>query len=299
MKKIILSVALLATGFTCSYATSVADMTKDALINKTDFKVAGTFGTYDFAPKGDKDKFDWAFTTITGSVFQLRGKTPSDTDVFGWAPAPAGTVAPIPAWYMFQVDVDGDGMGKFDWVLLSANGNSVYKLDGVADDGGFAYAGPIDIDYKIDGSSITTGAKGTLDESTEPEPQPVEDDPNKLHVTDASDLYGYTIEATHISSDSRYNFTIECSGKFKMTYSTNGKVINPLTITGTDISIDSSPTNGGGISFVGVNFIDETSDSYIGFKNQTSDIVVDQSTPDGLLEWFVTSITKDSTCASN
>ncbi len=165
MKKIILSVALLATGVTSSYAMSVADEAKYALIDTANHTVAGTFGAYDFAPKGDKNKFDWAFTTASGDIYQLRGGEASATDVFGWAKAPTGTVAPEPAWYMFQVDVDGDGMGKFDWVLLAANGKSAYKLDGVADDGGFAYAGPIDIDYKIVGTKITTGPAGTLGDS--------------------------------------------------------------------------------------------------------------------------------------
>jgi hypothetical protein len=90
---------------------------------------------------------------------------------------------------MFQVDVDGDGMGKFDWVLLSANGNAAYKLDGVAADGGFAYAGPIDIDYKINGNSITTGAKGTLDAPT----PPAEDCSNGCSNINSNNLEGYTV----------------------------------------------------------------------------------------------------------
>jgi hypothetical protein len=189
MKKIILSMALLAAGLTCSYATDVKDLTKDALINNSSYTVTGTFGAYDFAPKGDKDKFDWAFTTTGGDIYQLRGNAPDDKNVFGWAKAPAGTPAPEPAWYMFQVDVDGDGMGKFDWVLLSANGNAVYKLDGVAADGGFAYAGPIDIDYKVNGNSITTGAKGTLDAPT----PPAEDCSNGCSSINANNIAGYTV----------------------------------------------------------------------------------------------------------
>jgi len=167
MKKIVLSLVLVTMGLSTLSASSVVDITKDALINTTEFTVAGTFGKYDFAPKGDNNKFDWAFTTATGDVYQLRGTQASANDVFGWAKAPAGTVAPTPAWYMFQVDVDGDGTkGKFDWVLLSATSKAVYKLNGVAADGGFAYAGPIDIDYKVNGSKITTGVPGSLSDSS-------------------------------------------------------------------------------------------------------------------------------------
>ncbi|MEA2112249.1 MAG: hypothetical protein U9P71_09415, partial [Campylobacterota bacterium] len=147
MKKIILSAALIVAGFTCSFAASVEDMAKDALINGGSYEVMGTFGAYDFEPKGDNDKFDWAFT-MNGKSYQLRGNQPSDTDVFGWKPV--DIVAPTPAWYMFQVDVDGDGtMGKFDWVLLGASSNYATKLKGVADNGSFDYTGKLDVDYKV------------------------------------------------------------------------------------------------------------------------------------------------------
>jgi hypothetical protein len=189
MKNITRSIALIAIGLTSLSAANIVDITKDALINTTSFTVAGTFGKYDFEPKGDNNKFDWAFTTSNGDVYQLRGAAATEGDVFGWAKAPAGTVSPTPAWYMFQVDVDNDGeKGKFDWVLLAAQGSAAYKLDGVAADGGFAYAGPIDIDYKIDGTKITTGAKGTLDDTT-----PTEDCSNGCSTINANNLPGYTV----------------------------------------------------------------------------------------------------------
>jgi hypothetical protein len=296
MKKVILSMALLTTGFTCSYAASVADMTKDALINKTDFKVAGTFGAYDFAPKGDKNKFDWAFTTSGGDIYQLRGGEASENDVFGWAKAPAGTVAPAPAWYMFQVDVDGDGMGKFDWVLLSANGNAVYKLDGVADDGGFAYAGPIDIDYKVNGNSITTGAKGTLDETAEPQPQPVDDDPNKLHVTNASDLYGYTIKSikTKVGAfdAAQMTYTIECSGNFTTTLNTE---LGSMTMTGNSIDVNRGREDKT-ILFLGTDNDDQEAREWIYYKNDNNDIIINQSISANAEGWYIESITQNSAC---
>jgi len=123
-----------------------------------------------------------------------------------------------------------------------------------------------------------------------------DNDSNSLHVSDASSLRGYTIEATHISGKSTYAYIIDCSGNFRVTYANNGKVLNNFTLTGNEISVDGSPSNGGGISFDGTYASGDAADNYIGFKNQTQDIVIGQSTPDSLLEWFITSITQDSTC---
>lgn len=161
MKKALLAVALIATIFTCSYAASIEDITKDTLINSGSHTLSGTFGAYDFDPKGDKNKFDWAFTTSNGKTYQLRGNNPTPDNVFGWAAKDIAT-PPEPAWYMFQVDVDGDGLGRFDWILLSAKGAYATKLDGVADSGSFEYTGKINIDYEVSGTSVSTGAKGTL-----------------------------------------------------------------------------------------------------------------------------------------
>ncbi len=166
MKKVILSVALLATTFTCSNAATIEELTKDALINAGSHKLSGTFGAYDFDPKGDKGKFDWAFTTSSGKTYQLRGNDPTPDNVFGWASTNIIT-PPTPAWYMFQVDVDSDGLGPFDWVLLGANSNYATKLKGVADSGSFEYTGKIDIDYDVSGSSISTGIVGAFDENSD------------------------------------------------------------------------------------------------------------------------------------
>jgi hypothetical protein len=197
---------------------------------------------------------------------------------------------------MFQVDVDGDGMGKFDWVLLSANGNAVYKLDGVAADGGFAYAGPIDIDYKVNGNSITTGAKGTLDEITEPEPQPVDDDPNKLHVMHASDLYGYTNTSvkTQVGAfdAAQMTYTIECSGNFTTTLNTE---LGSMTMTGNSIDVNRGREDKT-ILFLGTDNDDQEAREWIYYKNDNHDIVINQSVAANADGWYIQSITQNSTC---
>jgi hypothetical protein len=163
MKKIILSLAMVATGLTYSCASDI-DAVKDALINKSNYKLIGTFGSYDFEPLGDNDAFDWAFTLTNGTSYQLQGNEATISDVFGWKEVTIETPAPV--WYMFSLDgdVDGDGSTKFDWVLLSADvdNRAVYKLKGETPSGNFDYLGPIDVDYIIENDSITTGAAGTL-----------------------------------------------------------------------------------------------------------------------------------------
>ena len=162
MKKILLSAIVLAVGMN---AASIEDEVKDALINSTEHTLSGTFGKHDFADA--EDAFDWAFTTSGGVSYQLRGNEPSETDAFGWKAA--GDIAtPTPEWYMFAVDIDGDGIkGKFEWVLLSADmsNKSAYKLAGANDNGTFAYSNKLDIDYMINGNSIQTGAAGSMPES--------------------------------------------------------------------------------------------------------------------------------------
>jgi hypothetical protein len=125
----------------------------DALLNVGTYKVTGSFGPYDFAPTGDNNPFDWAFTTTQGSVYQLQGKAPSDDDVFGWKPVTID--APEAAWLMFPIsDTDGDGKATFDWVMVQPQDNgAVYKLAGVKD-GSFAYSDKINIPYIIDGDHV-------------------------------------------------------------------------------------------------------------------------------------------------
>ncbi len=129
--------------------------TEDALLNKGIYTIDGTFGSYDFSDA--EAAFDWAFTTANGTSYQLQGVAPTSNDLFGWKAVNITT--PEPKWYMFSLgnDVDGDGSKKFDWVLLSANLNnkSVYKLAGVADNQTFKYSAKLDIDYSVNGNTIT------------------------------------------------------------------------------------------------------------------------------------------------
>lgn len=120
------------------------------------FPVDGTFGPYDFTDgyaQGD-EKFDWAYATLSGQVFQMMGSEPSEHNVFGWK---ATDVAmPEPQWYMFALgnDVDGDGSQRFDWILVASFMQAVYKLKGVSDDGTFKYSAPVALGYTIEEGEI-------------------------------------------------------------------------------------------------------------------------------------------------
>lgn len=185
-KKILLSAAIVAMGCTSLNAGSIEELTKDALINTATHTLAGTFGQHDFP--GSENAFDWAFTTTGGDSYQLKGNAPSENDAFGWKLA-AGIATPTPQWYMFAVDIDGDGHNsKFEWVLLSTdmNNKAVYKLAGASESGTFLYAGPIDIDYQMDGNTITTGVTGTLNTGADA-------CSGGCHSISASKLAGYTV----------------------------------------------------------------------------------------------------------
>ena len=162
MKKVIL-LALLAVGFT----NATADvLTQVALIDNTNHTLSGTFGKYDFV--NVESAFDWVFTTADGVSYQLKGKEPSDTDAFGWKAV--DITAPTPKWYMFSIDIDGDGkISKFEWVLLSADAEdkAAYKLAGANDNGTFKYSNKLNIDYKISDTAITTGVSGAFNTASD------------------------------------------------------------------------------------------------------------------------------------
>ncbi len=124
------------------------------LLNKS-YYISGSFTHHDF--EGVDDAFDWAFTATNGTVFQLKGKTATDSDVFGWLKVEA-EINSSPDWYMFALgsDVDSDGSEKFDWILVSTNVDrkAVYKLDGVSDEGTFKYSEKIDINYTIEHNKV-------------------------------------------------------------------------------------------------------------------------------------------------
>jgi len=136
-------------------AVSIEATVADALIAEGSYNIDGTFGRHDF--DNAVSSFDWAFTTSSGSSYQLQGNPPTVNDVFGWKSADIPT--PTPAWYMFPMgsDIDGDGSQKFDWILVSTDSNNkqVYKLGGVSGTGNFVYSNKIDVDYTVSGDSIT------------------------------------------------------------------------------------------------------------------------------------------------
>ncbi|MEA2111459.1 MAG: hypothetical protein U9P71_05370 [Campylobacterota bacterium] len=133
---------------------TAGDDVKSFLSSKS-FTIMGTFSSYDFEPTKDNDPFDWVFTmSSSGKSYQLQGDAPDDDNVFGWKEA---TVTPPSAqWYMFSLgeDVDGDGSVKFDWILVSAKNQAIYKLAGVKDDGTFDYSDRIVIDVVKNGDKL-------------------------------------------------------------------------------------------------------------------------------------------------
>ena len=161
-KNILLSLALLGLSIGTVHAATIIE---DALLQQTNYTVLGTFAPYDFEPKGDNSPFDWVFTMLSnGKSYQLQGVAPTPQSVFGWKEV--SIVPPSPQWYMFQLngDIDGDGSKKFDWILSAANPATPasYKLEGVSDSGTFQYSDKLNIDYRVEGTTITTGAVGTF-----------------------------------------------------------------------------------------------------------------------------------------
>ncbi len=166
-----------------------ADSTvEQALQQQTNYTISGSFSPYDFAPKGDNNPFDWAYTSASGTVYQLRGVAPTPKSVFGWKVVNTQSSAPRPAaptWYMFRLngDVDGDGSLRFDWVLVLASGNkAAYKLVGVRENGTFKYSEKLNIDYKIVGNTVQTAPSGTFSTA---DTQPENNDSVEENATDA------------------------------------------------------------------------------------------------------------------
>ncbi len=198
MKYILMTILIALLGSSYIHA---ATPTEDALLNNTDYTLAGTFGPHDFPPLNDNDPFDWAFTTASGEVFQLKGTALTADNPFGWKRV--NVTPPTPTWYMFQLheDVDGDGSLRYDWVLLSANmqHKSAYKLTGVTATGNFAYSQPLSIDYTLNGTSIKTGSIGTFENPKKPEIQN-----NNIEGT-------YTVVVTPTTANT-LNGTVPCKG---------------------------------------------------------------------------------------
>ncbi len=122
------------------------------LITHGSYAIDGSFGSYDF--ENVKSAFDWVYKTASGNLFQFQGSPSSDSDVFGWKAI--GNIIMEPTWYMISLgsDIDGDGSMKFDWILISVNSNSAYKLAGIRADGTFEYSEKLDVNYKVTCSSV-------------------------------------------------------------------------------------------------------------------------------------------------
>ena len=112
----------------------------------------------------------------------------------------------------------------------------------------------------------------------------------KLHVNNASDLYGHTIKA---GSDKKATFTyaISCSGNFTFRWSVDGKILNVFNANGDTINTDNM-----GIDFIQIDNDGESHEIGFAFKNDNQDLVVGKSNYDGLTEVFITSIVKNTTC---
>ena len=133
-----------------------------ALKNTKTYDITGEFSQYDFA---DKDNaFDWVFKmNMNSKIYQLQGNNPTDSNLFGWKEV---SVSPEKAnYYMASMgDWDKDGKTKFDWLVLSTDGQNIYKLEGVADNGTFKYSAKLDIKAVINSDKTSFSIEGLTDE---------------------------------------------------------------------------------------------------------------------------------------
>jgi hypothetical protein len=201
------------------------------LLTQKQLKVSGAFAPYDFA--GVSSAFDWTFTTSSGTVYQLQGKAPIQSDVFGWKEV---NVTPgTTQWYMSYLgDWDGDGKTKFDWVLVGNGTNAVYKLAGVADNGNFAYSSKIDLPYRVssDKSTITFGDASTPQYSvSHPNSGDITATITQTNGSDTADFYMVNNQLSKVAGisngtaftiiyngDTLSSYTI---GKYRLDYSYN------------------------------------------------------------------------------
>jgi len=127
-----------------------AEIAAPALKSKA-FTFKGVFSYYKFYSDEAEDYKNWVFIDPVGTTYQLLGNAPTDKNAFGWK-----KIEPLQDlernWYMFTVDIDGDGeFSRFEWVLVSANpkDNLAYKLAGVNNKGSFLYSERIDVTYTL------------------------------------------------------------------------------------------------------------------------------------------------------
>lgn len=122
-----------------------------ALLPKLEGKhleILGAFGNYDFDEIDDA--FDWVFTTFEGTSYQLQGVPSNGSNIFGWKQVDA--VVTNPEWYMLRV---GDLL--FDWILVSnsTENRSVFKLNGIGEDGSFKYSAKLDVNFTVEDNNIS------------------------------------------------------------------------------------------------------------------------------------------------
>jgi hypothetical protein len=138
-----------------NYETAQSITLEDVLIYNTPYEIDGFFGHYKFEGVSDS-AFEWAYQSASGQYFQFQGVPSSSKNVFGWK-AIDEAIEMEASWYMINLgeDTDGDGSLMFDWLLVGAHSDSVYKLKGVKEDGTFEYSQPLDINYSVDVDTVS------------------------------------------------------------------------------------------------------------------------------------------------
>ncbi len=151
MKKVFLVVLGVLSIITLSADSDILKATVSDMLGTKSYAPSGVFYQHDFEPIGSSGAFDWAFRTPGGDDYQLQGELPTDDNLFGWKKV--DTIENIsPEWFMIRVgDTDGDGLAKFDWVMLSTDieNKAIYKLEGVAENGTFDYSNKMLLNYNV------------------------------------------------------------------------------------------------------------------------------------------------------
>jgi len=114
------------------------------------FPITGAYSSYDFEKDGKIDANDWVFKFVKyDGVYRLLGNEPTQSNLFGWKRV--DIVPNEPQFFMINLgDWDNDGDKRFDWLVLTTDGKSVYKLDGVTDRNTFEYSKKLNISFDID-----------------------------------------------------------------------------------------------------------------------------------------------------
>ena len=132
-------------------AATVEETAAITLIAQSKYTVAGTFSSYDF--KDVDSKKDWIYTKNDGTVYQLLGEAPTDTNAFGWKEVKDVKATDTNVWYMVKT-----GKGKFDWALVNKDGLA-FQLSGANEDGTFKFSGRLYLNAKYSDNTLTFTAK--------------------------------------------------------------------------------------------------------------------------------------------